>query len=114
MELNKLVETLQTKPESVSFSDVMAVIERHYRYTPADFSNGNVTNAAGTNEGSCKIFSFANLNKLNEPQTLACFGDYYRKDVLLNPTGTDHANIRNFMQTGWGGIVFNSEALSLL
>jgi hypothetical protein len=35
---------------------------------------------------------------------LACFGTYYRDDVLANPEGSDHGNIRNFMKTGWAGV----------
>ena len=70
-----------------------------------------LVNEAGTNEGSCKIFYFAQLNNLNVQQTLACFGRYYSEDVLSNPTGNDHGNIRNFMKTGWQGIEFKSVAL---
>jgi hypothetical protein len=44
---------------------------------------------------------------------LACFGSYYRKDVLENPNGTDHQNIRNFMNRGWEGISFEKEALGI-
>jgi len=71
-----------------------------------------LVNQAGTNEGSCKIFAFAQLNQLNQQQTLNLFGDYYRLDVLNNPDGTGHQNIRNFMQFGWDGIRFNGEALT--
>jgi hypothetical protein len=39
------------------------------------------------------------------------FGTYYRNDVLANPTGTDHGNIRNFMLSGWSEIKFDSPAL---
>ena len=53
------------------------------------------------------------LNNLTEVQTLHCFGDYYRKDVLGNPDGDDHQNIRNFIQSGWGGIYFDGEALAV-
>lgn len=113
MALDTLIKKLDKEPETVSFTDVMEVITSNYDYTPTDFSNGTQKNAAGTNEGSCKIFAFAKLNKLNEIQTLTCFGDYYRQDVLLNPTGTDHANIRNFIHTGWQGITFDSAALKL-
>jgi hypothetical protein len=49
---------------------------------------------------------------LNEKQTLACFGKYYREDVLRHPENDDHANIRNFMLYGWEGIVFEGEALT--
>jgi len=48
---------------------------------------------------------------LDAQQTLACFGDYYRVDVLQNPEGVDHQNIRNFMTYGWDGVAFKGEAL---
>jgi hypothetical protein len=70
-----------------------------------------VVNESGTNEGSCKIFAFAQLNDLSVEQTLACFGKYYREDVLENPEGNDHGNIRNFMISGWEGVKFSCEAL---
>jgi len=31
---------------------------------------------------------------------------YYREDVLGNPDGTDHANIRSFVKVGWDGVTF--------
>ena len=43
---------------------------------------------------------------------LACFGSYYFEEVLGNPEGSNHQNIRNFMKTGWNGIKFEGEALS--
>ena len=65
----------------------------------------------GENSGSCKLFAFARLQGLSEAQTLACFGSYYRDDVLGDPGGSNHQNIRNFMQTGWKGVQFEGEAL---
>jgi len=100
--------------EAVSFQDTQEVIALHYDYQPTAFSNGlaqPVLNEAGRNEGSCKIFAFAKLHALSEAQTLALFGDYYRKDVLENPEGDDHQNIRTFMRDGWAGIAFEGEAL---
>ncbi|QPK64884.1 HopJ type III effector protein [Methylomonas sp. LL1] len=101
--------------QAVDFQESMAVIGEHYDYQPTQFSNGirqPLINEAGRNEGSCKIFAFAKLQGLDQAQTLALFGDYYRKDVLENPDGTDHQNIRNFMRDGWDGIVFSGEALT--
>ncbi|HAB55541.1 MAG TPA: type III effector, partial [Cellvibrionales bacterium] len=40
-------------------------------------------------------------------------GKYYRDDVLGNPSGDDHANIRNFILDGWLGIQFDTEPLAL-
>jgi len=110
--VQQLVNKLSHQPENVDFNDVMEVIKRHYTYAGSAFTNGELINEMGTNEGSCKIFYFAKLLKLSEQQTLACFGEYYRKDVLENPEGNDHGNIRNFMKTGWAGISFTSQALT--
>lgn len=98
--------------ERVSFQDAIAVIAAHYDYTPTRFSNGDLLNAAGANEGSCKLFYFARLHGLTPEQTLALFGDYYWKDVLENPQASNHANIRAFMQTGWAGIAYDGAALT--
>ncbi len=110
--LTQLLAQLNENAEQVSFEQVLQVIDDNYHYTPAAFKNGEIDNALGTNEGSCKIFTFAKLNNLNEQQTLACFGRYYREDVLANPAGDDHGNIRNFIKTGWQGIKFDAVALS--
>lgn len=90
----------------------MAVIEANYDFTPTTFKNGKTVNEAGQNSGSCKLFAFAQLQNLSVDQTLACFGQYYRNDVLKNPEGTDHQNIRNFISYGWEGISFEGTALS--
>ena len=108
---SELIEQLNNTPEQVQFKQVMTVIESLYQYQPTQFTNGAVINTAGENEGSCKIFYFAKLNNLSEQQTLHCFGDYYRVDVLENSQGNDHGNIRNFIKTGWSGISFADVAL---
>lgn len=101
--------------ETVSFDETLAVIAAYYHYTATEFSNGlcadRIVNAAGVNEGSCKIFAFARLHQLDCDQTLSLFGDYYRQDVLMNPEGSGHANIRTFLKYGWEGIAFSGEAL---
>ena len=106
------LQQLNDNPEAVVFTDTMAAIDSQYDFTPTAFKNGDLHNEAGQNNGSCKIFAFAQLHGLEVEQTLACFGDFYRKDVLENPQSTDHQNIRNFMQTGWAGIEFQGAALS--
>ena len=112
----QLVTLIRQQPENISFNDVMACINEHYQYTPSRFTNGCdnnvVINEAGQNEGSCKLFAFAQLHELNQDETLACFGDYYRVDVLQNPTGSDHGNIRSFMRCGWEGINFEQAPLT--
>ena len=112
--LADLISQLGENADTVSFEQVMKVISENYSYTPSTFNNGDLLNEAGTNEGSCKIFYFAKLNGLTEQQTLACFGRYYRDDVVKNPQGSDHGNIRNFIKNGWNKVEFNSVALALL
>jgi hypothetical protein len=111
MELNEFLQRLNDAPDGIAFNDTIALIDALYDFTPTAFANGATRNEVGQNNGSCKLFSFAKLNGLSKQQTLACFGDYYRRDVLGNPDGTDHQNIRNFMQSGWEGIRFEGEAL---
>ncbi len=111
MPLTAFLQKLQQIPDSIEFADTIAAIESAYVYTPAAFRNGELHNAAGQNAGSCKIFAFAKLQGLSPAQTLACFGRYYREDVLQHPDASDHQNIRTFMRSGWAGIAFESEAL---
>jgi hypothetical protein len=117
MSLTAFLEKIKNNT-AVSFDETIEIITENYQYQPTEFCNGlgenGLINQAGNNEGSCKIFSFAKINQLNEQQTLNLFGDYYRLDVLNNPTGTNHQNIRNFIKYGWEGISFHSPALTML
>jgi type III HopJ-like effector protein len=111
MELKDFLEKLNAAPESIEFTDTIAVIDSIYEYTPASFSNGEQHNSADQNAGSCKIFAFAKLNNLSEAQTLYCFGKYYREEVLNDPNGDGHQNIRQFIKHGFEGIKFDEEPL---
>lgn len=111
MALTSFLQQLKTSPETIEFNDVMSIVNEYYIYTPVTFNNGELVNNAGTNEGSCKIFAFALLHKLTEQQALACFGKFYREDVLLHPNSDDHGNIRTFIKLGWPGISFTADAL---
>ena len=112
MTVEQLLQLLADAPESVEFTDVMTAIDSAYEFAPTEFKNGDTVNEAGQNNGSCKIFAFARLQNLSEAQTLACFGRYYRDDVLKNPGGDDHQNIRNFIRSGWDAVVFSGDALA--
>jgi hypothetical protein len=111
MSVEAFLKRLRESPDDIEFADTIAVIDAHYDYTPTAFRNGELHNEAGQNAGSCKLLSFAKLQGLSETETLACFGKFYREDVLKNPDGTDHQNIRNFMRTGWSGVSFKGKAL---
>ncbi|KQT26197.1 type III effector [Chryseobacterium sp. Leaf405] len=107
-----MTEQVKNSPETIDFKDVIAYIDENYNFTPTKFTNGNTVNEVDQNNGSCKVFSYAKLNDLSKEDTLNLFGDFYRNDVLKNPEGTDHQNIRNFMEFGWDGISFEGVALS--
>ena len=106
-----LIEKINNQPETVLFPEVIEYIDANYLFTPTRFTNGNTVNEANQNNGSCKIFYFAKLQQLSVEQTLNLFGDYYRIEVLQNPEGTDHQNIRNFIKYGWEGIIFENVSL---
>ena len=112
MQLSSFLEKLRIAPETIEFEDAIAVIDKTYHFKPTTFTNGDQVNNAGTNSGSCKIFAFGQLNKLPPKQVLHCFGHFYRKDVLENPEGNDHQNIRHFMMSGWGGVHFLETVLT--
>jgi hypothetical protein len=106
-----------TNNQNVNFEETISIITQYYDYQPTEFSNGNkdkpLINQAGTNEGSCKIFSFAQINQLTAQQALNLFGDFYHKEVLQDPSGNSHQNIRHFIQFGWNGIAFTQQALTI-
>ena len=93
------------------FSETLAFIDGAYDYRPSRFSNGNLDNAPGENEGSCKILGLALLEGLSAEETLRAFGEHYRA-VVATPDGTDHRNIRALMRTGLSGVRFEQQPLT--
>lgn len=111
MELSQFLAQLRHDPSHIEFDQTMAIISQYYNFTPAAFTNGDVSNQAGENNGSCKILSFAKIHKLSKEQALACFGRFYREDVIKHPNNNDHLNIRNFIHYGWDGVKFDLKTL---
>ncbi len=115
--MNAIIQKIKHTPNCINFHDIITIINNHYHYQPTRFTNGindnTIINLAGTNEGSCKIFAFASLHQLSQTDTLACFGTFYRDDVLKHPQNNDHQNIRQFMTSGATGIHFDHFPLSL-
>jgi hypothetical protein len=93
------------------FADTLAFIAAHYDYQPQAFRNGELENAAGQNEGSCKTLGLAKLEGLSDRQALLAFGEHYRS-VLAAPNGSDHGNIRSLMSHGLAGVTFAGPPLS--
>jgi len=46
----------------MKFEDLIALIDDDYDYTPAAFSNGEVSNTEDENQGSAKLFCFAAIH----------------------------------------------------
>ncbi len=101
----------QLKDGSAKFADVLAFIEARYQHTPTAFQNGAQSNAETENQGSAKVLSFAQIEGLNQADTLSLFAEHYAS-VLATPEASDHQNIRQFMQNGWDGVKFEGEALT--
>ncbi|MDB5116843.1 MAG: HopJ type effector protein [Mucilaginibacter sp.] len=99
-----------SKENSLNFTDVIQFIETYYQHQPTAFKNGDAYNEATQNQGSAKVFAFAQLHNLSAKDTLYLFAEHYHS-VLANPNATDHQNIRQFMAHGWPGVVFEGEAL---
>jgi hypothetical protein len=98
------------KDNSITFKEVIEFIETYYQHQPTAFKNGEAYNEATQNQGSAKVFAFAQLNNLSKEDTLLLFAEHYQS-VLNSPDGTDHQNIRQFMANGWAGIAFEGQAL---
>ncbi|WP_163933928.1 HopJ type III effector protein [Paraferrimonas sp. SM1919] len=107
----ELIQRLQQN-QTLSFKQVIETIDHYYDYQQTDFQNGSILNRAGDNEGSCKVFAFASLHQLDKQATLNCFAEHYQQ-VLQNPEGECHQNIRQFINHGWQQISFKDAPLSL-
>ncbi|OEK09651.1 type III effector [Flavivirga aquatica] len=112
MNLEVFKNKLKNNPKDIDFSETMSTIEANYEFTPTAFTNGTLINGVGENSGSCKLFAFAKVQGFTKDETLACFGKFYFDDVLNNPNGAGHQNIRNFMNTGFDGLAFDGEPLT--
>ncbi|PQV49697.1 HopJ type III effector protein [Jejuia pallidilutea] len=111
MNIASFITKLKNTPEQVEFSETMNIVDQNYEFTPTAFKNGTLENAKGENSGSCKLFAFAKAQGFSKEETLACFGAFYFEDVLKNPKGDGHQNIRNFIKTGFEGLSFEDEPL---
>ena len=111
MNTAQFLDRLEKEPTKIQFSDTMELIDSNYDFTPCKFTNGTQLNEANQNNGSCKLLAFAKLHNLSTEQTLQCFGDYYRIDVLQRPENNDHQNIRNLILNGLDGVKFHGQPL---
>jgi len=98
---------LEMSGDDLKFEEFLELVDAQYEYGLIEFTNGDVLNREGQNEGSAKVLSYAALAELDKEATLKLWGQYYR-EVLANPDGSDHQNIRNFMKYGWDGVKFDN------
>ena len=91
--------------DKVSFKETIDFLDAHYYYFEVPFRNGPLSSKPNENVGTAKILSFGLMTRMTEEQTLSMFGEIYRD---LSPSGTDHANIRQFLKTGFSGVSFES------
>ena len=111
MNLKQLMTLLEQSPDNIQFDDCIGLIDTLYQFKPTGFENGPLMNRDDENQGSCKIFAFGINQDLDKQQTLLCFGEHYRA-VLADPDGQAHANIRQFMKTGWEALSFDDNPLT--
>jgi hypothetical protein len=107
-QIQQLLKQLQQN--ELPFNQVIDFINAHYQHQPTAFKNGDTFNEESQNQGSARVFAFAQLNNLSKEDTLYLFAEHYQA-VLATPDGTDHQNIRQFMQHGWQGIEFKGQVL---
>lgn len=98
---------LEMSGDDIKFEEVIQLIDEHYESQLLEFKNGEILNKPGENEGSAKVLSYAALSDLDKETTLKLWGQYYR-EVLQDPDGESHANIRNFIKYGWDGVPFEN------
>ena len=102
--INDFLQQLQQ--DDFVFETTLKFIETHFNFTPSAFNNGGVENSQEQNQGSCKIFSLAQLFELTQQQALCCFGQHYR-DVLATPEVDNHHNLRRVLKDGLENISFD-------
>ena len=112
MNVDQLLNLINTDPEAIEFTEVILTIDQYYKYQPTRFENGAVVNQAGENDSTCKILAFAKIHDLDQEQTLACFGKFYRDEVRGHLHEAGHPNIRTFLVCGWRGVEFHGDALT--
>ena len=103
----------QLQNSNHQFADTLAVIEQNYIFQPTAFKNGDVENAKGQNEGSCKVLALAILEGLTDEEALLAFAEHYRS-VLATPDNNDHQNIRSLQKNGLKAVTFEQFPLQKL
>jgi len=91
----------------VTFEEFTEMVNEFFETQLLEFKNGDLLNKQGENEGSAMVLSYSALSNFDKETTLKLWGQYYR-EVLADPKGDSHQNIRNFMKYGWEGVPFEN------
>jgi hypothetical protein len=110
MTLNDLLAAVYSDSKTLAFADVLSAIDAEFDFTPSAFVNGELKNSETENQGSCKVLCFAHKAGLSEGHAVRLFAEHYR-DVLADPKGDSHQNIRQFMKHGWHKVSFEKKPL---
>ena len=101
--------------KELKFQYVIDTINANYDFSPTPFRvfPGALLNAAGTNEGACRVLAFAKDQSIDSQKdvVLELFAEHYDA-VLANPNGAKHQNIRLVMQHGAEEVEFSCWPLS--
>lgn len=111
-DLHSFLSQLRNDPSSIAFQQSIDLIDQTYHFQAQAFTVGAQVNAQGQNQGSCKLLAFGKTQQLSVEETLMLFGHFYRQEVLGNPDGQDHQNIRQLRLVGWSGVSFAAEPLT--
>lgn len=109
-ECKAFAEDVKSGKLNPSFEQTIAMIDANFQYFAVPMKIGDLISAPNVNVASSKIFAFGLMTRMDEASTLKMFGEIYSN---LDPAGSDHPNIRNFMRDGWGGVFFET-GLSIL
>ena len=97
----------------MKFSDFLDLIEQEYTFSNIAFENNGLVNSKEENQGSAKVFCFGLMHSLSKAETIKCFGEHYQSVLDSPESHSSHLNIRNFMNTGWEGLLIDQSALKV-
>lgn len=106
-DIKMTIEELKNRP----FSEIITHIDEKFNHTPTAFINGALRNESDQNQGSAKVLFYAKIKQMSKEDTLKLFAEHYEA-VLNDANETSHQNIRNFMNSGFDGLVFEGVVLT--
>ena len=97
----------------MNFIDFIQMIQEDYEFSNIAFENNGLFNSKEENQGSAKVFCFGLMHSLSKAETIKCFGEHYQSVLDSPESNSSHLNIRNFMNTGWEGLLIDQSTLKV-